>query len=55
MKENIGGLAQGFFPLILDYHSVIYLSGTNISINNLAVSQKIGDAGVVGLNIVSAL
>ena len=52
MKENIGGLAQDSSTDIGLSHC-IYLSGTNISVNNIAISQKIGDAGVIGLNIMS--
>ena len=52
MKENIAGLAQDSTTEIGLSHG-IYLSGTNISINNLAVAQKIGETGVIGLNIMS--
>ncbi len=52
MKENIAGLAQDSTTEIGLSHG-IYLSGTNISINNLAVAQKLGESGVIGLNIMS--
>jgi opacity protein-like surface antigen len=52
MKSNIGGLAQDSTTEIGLSHG-IYLSGSDISINNLAVAQKVGDAGVIGINIMS--
>ena len=52
MKMNIAGLAQDSSTEIGLSHG-IYLSGTNISINDLAVAQKIGDVGVIGINIMS--
>jgi len=52
MKTNVGGLAQTTGTDLGVSHGV-YLTGTNIDINNIAVAQKIGDAGVVGLNIMS--
>lgn len=52
MKMNIAGMAQDSSTDVGLSHG-IYLSGTNISINDLAVAQKVGDAGVIGLNIMS--
>lgn len=52
MKTNIAGLAQtGGTDIGLSRG--MYLSGTNININNIAVSQKLGEAGVVGVNLMS--
>ncbi len=52
MKSNIAGLAQDSSTEVGLSH-VIYLTGTNISINDLAVAQKVGDVGVIGVNIMS--
>jgi hypothetical protein len=52
MKSNIAGLAQTTGTDLGVSHGV-YLSGTNININDIAVAQKIGEAGVVGINIMS--
>ncbi len=52
MKNNIAGLAQDSSTEFGVSHG-IYLTGTNISINNIAVAQKLGDAGVIGINIMS--
>ena len=52
MKLNIAGLAQDSSTEVGLSHG-IYLSGTNISINDLAVAQKVGDIGVIGVNIMS--
>jgi len=52
MKSNIAGLALVEKSDIGLSHG-IYLTGTNISINNLAIAQKLGNAGVVGVNIMS--
>ena len=52
MKENVAGLATDSLTDFGISHG-IYLSGTGISINNLGVAQKIGDAGVIGLNVMS--
>ena len=52
MKGNIAGLAQDSSTEFGVSHG-IYLTGTNISINDIAVAQKIGEAGVIGLNIMS--
>ncbi len=52
MKGNIAGLAQDSSTEVGLSHG-IYLSGTNISINDIAVAQKIGEVGVIGLNVMS--
>ncbi len=52
LKINIAGLANDSGFQVGISHG-IYLSGTGISINNLAVAQKLGDAGVIGVNIMS--
>jgi opacity protein-like surface antigen len=52
MKLNIAGLAQDSTTELGVSHGV-YLSGTGININNIALAQKMGDAGVIGLNIMS--
>ena len=52
MKNNIAGLAQDSSTEIGLSHG-IYLSGTNITINDLAIGQKIGSSGVIGLNIMT--
>jgi len=52
MKTNIAGLAQDSLTDFGLSHG-IYLSGTDISINDLGVAQKIGDAGVIGLNVMT--
>jgi hypothetical protein len=52
MKLNIAGLAQDSSTELGLSHG-IYLTGTSISINDLAIAQKIGDVGVIGINIMS--
>lgn len=52
MKLNIAGLAQDSLTDLGISHG-IYLTGTNISINNIGIAQKVGEAGVIGLNIMS--
>jgi hypothetical protein len=52
IKLNIAGLAQDSTTELGLSHGV-YLSGTGISINNIAIAQKIGDVGVIGVNIMS--
>jgi hypothetical protein len=52
MKTNIAGLAQTSSTDI-GVSRGMYLSGTNININNLAVGLKLGEAGVVGINLMS--
>jgi len=52
MKLNIAGLAQDSATDLGISHG-IYLTGTNISINNIGIAQKVGNAGVIGVNIMS--
>jgi hypothetical protein len=52
MKLNIAGLAQDSVTEVGLSHG-IYLSGSGISINNIAVAQKVGEVGVIGLNVMS--
>lgn len=52
MRVNIAGLAQTR-ATDLGLSRGTYLSGTNISINNMAVAQKLGEAGVIGVNLMS--
>ncbi len=52
MKLNIAGLAQDSSTEV-GLSSGIYLTGTNITISNLGVAQKLGESGVIGLNIMS--
>jgi hypothetical protein len=52
MKTNIAGLAVDSATEVGLSHG-IYLSGTDININNLAVAQKVGEFGVIGVNIMS--
>jgi opacity protein-like surface antigen len=52
MKSNIAGLAQDSSTEVGFSHG-IYLTGTNISINDIAIAQKIGSSSVIGLNIMS--
>lgn len=52
MKTNIAGLAQDSSTEVGLSHG-IYLSGTGIGINDIGVAQKLGDIGVIGINIMS--
>lgn len=52
MKTNIAGLAQ-VSSTDIGVSRGVYLSGTNISINNIAIGQKLGEAGVIGINLMS--
>ncbi len=52
MKTNIAGLAQ-VTSTDIGVSRGMYLSGTNININNIAIGQKIGEAGVIGINLMS--
>lgn len=52
MKNNIAGLAQDSSTEIGISHG-IYLTGTSISINDIAIAQKLGSSGVLGINIMT--
>jgi opacity protein-like surface antigen len=52
MKTNIAGLAFVDNLEVGLSHSQ-YLAGAGIRINNLGVAQKLGNAGVIGLNVMS--
>lgn len=52
MKTNIAGLAHTKKTEIGLAHTR-YLSGTGMSISNLGFAQNLGDAGVLGVNIMS--
>jgi hypothetical protein len=52
MKSNIGGLALDSSTEVGISH-VIYLTGTSVTINDLAVAQKVGSTGVIGLNVMA--
>ncbi|MBS1588310.1 MAG: PorV/PorQ family protein [Bacteroidetes bacterium] len=52
MKNNIAGLAYVQNTEVGLAHS-IYLRGSNVSVNNLGMAQKVGNAGVIGFNIMS--
>jgi len=52
MKVNVAGLAQDSSTDMGLSHG-IYLTGTNISINDFAIAQKLGDVGVIGVNVMS--
>jgi hypothetical protein len=52
MKNNIAGLAF-VENTELGVSDGIYLTGTNVNIANAAVAQKLGNTGVIGLNIMS--
>lgn len=52
MKTNVAGLAA--CPgTDIGVSRGIYLSGTGININNIGVAQRLGEAGVVGVNLMS--
>ncbi len=52
MKSNIAGLAMDSTMEIGASHTV-YLSGTGVAINNLGLTQPIGNSSVLGINIMS--
>jgi len=52
MKVNIAGLAKDTGLEFGLSHSV-YLSGTGININNIAVATKIGESNTLGINLMS--
>ncbi len=52
MKSNIAGLAQ-VSSTDIGVSRGTYLSGTDININNIAIGQKLGEAGVIGFNLMS--
>ena len=52
MKNNIAGLAYVRNTEVGLSHSQ-YLAGSGVNINNLGLAQRIGEAGVIGLNIMS--
>jgi hypothetical protein len=52
MKCNIGGLAY-LDNLEFGVSHTRYLSGTAVSVSTLGVAQKVGSAGVLGLNVTS--
>jgi len=52
MKSNIGGLAYvDGTELGVSYS--LFLRGSNVNVSNLALAQKLGDVGVLGVNIQS--
>jgi hypothetical protein len=52
MKNNIAGLSYVKNTEVGLSHT-IYLKGSNVTINNLGLAQKIGNLGVIGFNIMS--
>ncbi len=52
MKSNVAGLAVDT-AIEIGFSNGNYLTGAGISINNFAIASKIGDIGVLGLNIMS--
>jgi len=52
MKDNIAGLA-GVEKTDVGLSHVVYLTGTNVSINDLGIAEKVGNAGVIGVNVMS--
>ena len=52
MKSTVAGLALDSAMEVGFTHGT-YLTGTSISISNFAIAQKIGEIGVLGLNIMS--
>lgn len=52
IKTNIAGLA-GVESTEIGVAYSAYLRGSNVGVNNLGFAQKLGDFGVVGLNIMS--
>lgn len=52
LKTNIAGLALAEKTEIGLSHTR-YLSGANVNINNLGFSQKLGSAGVLGINVMA--
>ncbi len=52
MKSNIAGLAADSTTELGLSHGV-YLSGTGIDVNDIAIAQPIGNSSVIGLNIMS--
>ena len=52
MRTNIAGLSFVKNTEVGLAHS-IYLRGSNVTVNNLAIAQKVGSVGVLGLNIMS--
>ncbi|MEI8279040.1 MAG: PorV/PorQ family protein [Bacteroidota bacterium] len=52
MKSNIAGLAfVNKTEVGVTYSD--YLSGSNIGVSDLAIAQKVGDVGVIGINVMS--
>ena len=52
MKNNIAGLASVEKTDVGISHGV-YLTGTSVNINDIGIAQKVGSAGVIGLNVMS--
>lgn len=52
MRVNMAGLALVDNTEVGLAHT-IYLRGSNVSINNIAIAQKVGSTGVIGFNIMS--
>ena len=52
MKANIAGLAATEGTEVGLSHS-IYLRGADVNINNLAIAQRLGDFGVLGVNVMA--
>lgn len=52
LKTNIAGLAF-VEKTEVGFSHTAYLRGTNVNVNNLGFAQKLGNAGVLGVNIMS--
>jgi hypothetical protein len=52
MKTNIAGLA-GVEKTDIGFSHVIYLTNSQVTINNLAFAQNLGNIGVLGINLMS--
>ncbi len=52
LKTNIAGIA-GTEKLDIGVSHVIYLTNSQVTINDIAVTDKLGDLGVLGINLMS--
>jgi len=52
LKTNIAGLAD-VQKTDIGLSHVIYLTNSQVTINNLAIAQKVGSSSVIGLNVMS--
>ncbi len=53
LKTNIAGMSVGDYKTQIGFAHQMYLSGSGVGVNNLGFMQRLGDVGVLGVNIMA--